>query len=253
MKKIILHIPHSSTNIPIKDGYVVSDVELRSEMIKLTDWHTDDLFQHKEAMQIITPFSRLFCDVERFPEDKDEVMAKVGMGMIYTNLDNGKVLRSINAELRNKIYKQFYQEHHSKFLQRVEEFLGRNDRCLIIDCHSFSSIPFERDLNKTLPRPDICIGTDDFHTPKTLVDATVKYFENNKLSCKVNMPYAGTIVPLKYYLKDKCVQSIMIEVNRNLYLEKNSNEKNKNYKEIKEILNGYIDEAVRIYKEGCKK
>lgn len=253
MKKIILHIPHSSIIIPTKAGYVASDVELKNETLKLTDWYTDDLFRHKEAVQIIAPFSRLFCDVERFPEDKDEVMARVGMGMVYTTLDNGGALRHVTADLRKKIFKQFYQEHYYKFLQKVGEALKQNGSCLIIDCHSFSNIPFNRDLNKKLPRPDICIGTDGFHTSKNLLRITRQYFKNNKLSCKVNVPYAGTMVPTKYYLKDKRVQSIMIEVNRDLYLEKNSKIKNKNYKKIKEIIKSYIGETVRNLNEGCKK
>jgi len=41
--KIILHVPHSSTNIPLMDGYTVDSSSLASEILKLTDWYTDDL------------------------------------------------------------------------------------------------------------------------------------------------------------------------------------------------------------------
>ena len=34
---------------------------------------------------------------------------------------------------------------------------------------------------------------------------------------KLDSPFAGTIVPMKYYEKDKRVYSVMIEVNRKLY------------------------------------
>ncbi|MDO8676466.1 MAG: N-formylglutamate amidohydrolase [Candidatus Azambacteria bacterium] len=244
MKKAILHIPHSSTAIPTKKGYLSSTTELKTEIIKLTDWYTADLYQHNEAVQIIAPFSRLFCDVERFPEDRDEAMAKFGMGMVYTTFDNGKILRKIDKNLKDKIFKQYYQKHHDKFLQKVEKMLKNNGQCLIIDCHSFSNIPFERDLDKTLPRPNIDIGIDSFHTPKKLLAVANEYFKNNGFSCKTNSPYAGAIVPLKYYKKDKRIQSIMIEVNRDLYLETNTNIKNKNYKKIKKILNGFIEEMI---------
>ena len=36
-------------------------------------------------------------------------------------------------------------------------------------------------------------------------------------SVSINSPFSGTIVPLKHYLKDRRVSSIMIEVNRSLY------------------------------------
>jgi hypothetical protein len=36
-RKIILHVPHSSTTIPLTDGYVINDDALAKEMLKLTD------------------------------------------------------------------------------------------------------------------------------------------------------------------------------------------------------------------------
>lgn len=219
---------------------------LKHEMIKLTDWHVDDLFQHNEACQIIAPFSRIFCDVERFPEDKDEIMSQYGMGMLYTTFDDGKPMRKITKDLRNRIFKEFYQKHHDIFSQKVAELLKNNGECLIIDCHSFPNTPFERDIDKTLQRPDINIGTDDFHTPKALLDATISYFKDDGFSCKINTPYAGTIVPLEYYMKNKSVRSIMIEVNRDLYLETGSNIKNKKYDKMKLALNNYIGAMMKV-------
>ena len=69
MKNLILHIPHSSTNIPLKKGYCVSDGLLNQEILKLTDWYTDDLFENEIDSSIKAPFSRIFCDTERFSDD----------------------------------------------------------------------------------------------------------------------------------------------------------------------------------------
>ena len=55
MKQLILHIPHSSSNIPLKDGYVMSDEVLNGEILKLTDWYTDDLFQSPNDIRSETP------------------------------------------------------------------------------------------------------------------------------------------------------------------------------------------------------
>jgi N-formylglutamate amidohydrolase len=38
-------------------------------------------------------------------------------------------------------------------------------------------------------------------------------------SLGINQPYAGAIVPLAFYRKDRRVVSIMIEVNRSLYMD----------------------------------
>ena len=56
MKKLILHIPHSSTEIPLFDGYLSSQEKINQEIIKLTDWYTDDIFDSDQDDRIIAPF-----------------------------------------------------------------------------------------------------------------------------------------------------------------------------------------------------
>lgn len=80
MALVILHIPHASTHIPSRAAYLLSDEALDTEILRLTDWHTDDLFNDGQDLQIVAKFSRLYCDVERFAYDDMEVMAPFGMG-----------------------------------------------------------------------------------------------------------------------------------------------------------------------------
>jgi N-formylglutamate amidohydrolase len=70
--KIIRHIPHSSTNIPLTEGFVVDEKYLANEMLKLTDWCTDDLFYSVDDEMVKAEFSRIFCDPERFTDDAQE-------------------------------------------------------------------------------------------------------------------------------------------------------------------------------------
>ncbi len=111
---------------------------------------------------------------------------------------------------------------------------------MIHDCHSFPSIPLLRDLNQNPERPDFNIGTDNFHTPQRLIDSSVEFFQGKGYSLGVNWPYCGTIVPMGYYQKDKRVQSIMLEINRRLYLNEPTNEKASRYGRIKDIVVEYI-------------
>jgi N-formylglutamate amidohydrolase len=74
-------------------------------------------------------------------------------------------------------------------------------------------LPYENDLN----RPDICIGTDSYHTSTELKDCLLKVFEAFGYRVAIDSPFSCTIVPLKHYHKDKRVASVMIEVNRSLY------------------------------------
>ena len=69
---LILHIPHASTTLPFKDGYLVGEELLQKEINKLTDWYTDDLFESSEDITVKVDFSRIFCDVERFVDDEQD-------------------------------------------------------------------------------------------------------------------------------------------------------------------------------------
>ena len=109
MRKLILHIPHSSTTIPFFDGYVNDKQKIKKEIDKLTDWYTDDLFGTQTDDKVITPFSRIFCDVERFEDDSQEEMAKFGMGAIYEKFDNGDTLRTVTPELRKTILQDYIE------------------------------------------------------------------------------------------------------------------------------------------------
>ncbi len=240
MKQIVLHIPHSSTNIPLKEGYVVSDEVLNIEILKLTDWYTDDLFLSSEEIVIRADFSRIFCDPERFTDDSQEIMAKYGMGVLYEKSDSGDIIRNISSELREKILTEYYWKHHKCLSQAVEGQLKLFGKALIIDCHSYPSQPLKRDLNKESERPDFNIGTDSYHTPQVLVDISREFFSKKGYSLGIDWPYKGSIVPLEYYQQNNKVQTIMLEVNRKLYLNEPTNEKSESYLEIKSVTNEFI-------------
>ena len=244
MKQLILNVPHSAINIPLKNGYIISDDLIDSEILQLTDWHTEDLFHSDNDIMVIADFSRIICDTERFADDSQEVMAQFGMGVLYEKTDTGKVMRIISPELRERILNEYYWKHHESLSQAVKNQLSLFSQAIIIDCHSFPDITLQRSLYKEPYRPDFNIGTDPFHTPKKLIDLSIEFFEEKGYSLGIDFPFSGSIVPLEYYQKQKGVQSIMLEINRKLYLKEGSSEKSDGYDEIKKVTNDFI-EAVR--------
>jgi len=239
--QLILHIPHASTNVPDYSGYLVSPKIVDQEAKMLCDLYTDDLFEAPNELTLKANFSRVFCDVERFADDAKEPMSKFGMGSLYTKLDNGKDLRKITPEYRAKVFANYYYEHHNQLDALVKSQLDRWDKALIIDCHSFPNIPFNRSLDTSGTRPDFCIGTDDFHTSKSLEQVATQFFKAYpQYTLGINSPYIGSMVPNAFYGKDKRVQSIMLEVNRDLYMDAKTYTKTSNYPEIKNVVSAFL-------------
>jgi len=241
MQKLILHIPHSSTSIPSKRGFVIDDTTLNAELLKLTDWYTDDLFHSIKDDAVIADFSRLFCDPERFADDSKEIMSKYGMGVLYEKLDNGEQMRVVTEQLKKIVLQDYYWKHHGRLNELTRKHLKQFGKATIIDCHSFSNIPFQRDLDQSPNRPDFNIGTDRYHTPRQLITLSTEYFGAAGFSLGVDWPYSGSMVPVEYHRKDKRVQSIMLEVNRKLYLKGRFPEKSDRYGKIKNVTKGFIE------------
>ena len=107
----------------------------------------------------------------------------------------------------------------------VNDVAERSGVCLIVDCHSFPSVALPYELDQTSLRADICIGTDPFHTPQTVRDAIIAAAEADGYSVAVDTPFSGALVPLSSYRKDHRILSVMIEVNRRLYMEEKSGKK----------------------------
>ncbi|WFU44126.1 N-formylglutamate amidohydrolase [Bradyrhizobium sp. CB82] len=175
---LILHIPHSSRLIPPEERVQLApdDRTLALELLRMTDAFTDDLFAPTEfeAARVVFPVSRLVCDVERFPEDADEPMALRGMGAIYVRTTDGRPLREhLTPAERARLIETWYRPHHQRLTQSVEQAIADGKTCVIVDCHSFSSRPLPHEPDQDPVRPDICIGTDDWHTPVQLRDALV--------------------------------------------------------------------------------
>lgn len=212
----ILHIPHSSTKIPFYDGFNMDYIENETKL--LVDHHTDKIFNIPNVESLIFKYNRIFCDVERL-DDKDEPLFESGRGFYYTKTDDGKDLRILDEKVKLKIKKDFYDKHHNELINMVERRLNDFGSALIIDCHSFNDTPLNSDLDKSESRPDICLGVDKFHTPNWLVDKLKSSFESHNFSVKINSPYSGTIIPLKYFNKNKNVMGVMIEINKGLYMD----------------------------------
>lgn len=210
---VIIHIPHSSTYIPIIDNYV-SEIDTMLENIKLVDKHTS-IFNVDNITKLVTPFSRIFCDVERF-EDENEPMFKIGQGFYYTHTSNGDLLRTENEILKKLIYKNYYLKHHEQLTALVENKLNRFNKAIIFDCHTFSGKAINVEN-----LPEICIGTDVYHTSPELELRVKAIFCNYEVA--INNPYSGTIVPKKYYKTNPNVSSIMIEVNQDMCNAENIN------------------------------
>ena len=247
---MIFHIPHSSKYIPAEEraAIILSDDELARELIVMTDFCADELFlpcMKTGDEAIVFPVSRLVLDPERFIDDEKEPMSDVGMGVVYTRTSQKTPLRtSLEQSEKERFISTYYEPHHQRLNEAARKELKREGRALIIDCHSFPSMPLPYEEDPDPDSPDICIGSDPYHTPPEMVQSITDMAEKLHLSVKENSPFAGSMVPSKFYEKDKRVQSIMIEINRKLYMDEATGQKTSDFSTVQRKM-GMLIYALR--------
>ncbi len=238
---IIFHIPHSSCRIPeeYRAQFVLPDDRLEIEARIMADLFVDMLVENIDEEKIVFPISRIVCDVERFRDDKEEEMARVGMGVVYTRCHDLSPLRKADADAE-KIKSALYDPHHKLLEGKVNHFLKLLGRCFIIDLHSYPDKPLPYELHKEDARPDICLGFDEAHMDLEIVGNIRSLCEKRGFSVRENEPFKGSIVPLRMYRKDKHVKSLMIEINKKTYLQEFEIDKIK-FDKLKRLTENIID------------
>ena len=232
----LIHLPHCGTDIPtqyLNDYYLSSD-ELNRNIFQYADLYTDELFGSlfNKFGGVQNQYSRLFFDPERFGDDSFEIMQKnFKLGWFYENaiLDK-KPLRTLKN--KNKI-REYFDNHHKLLNQLTKEKLDKYGKCTVIDCHSFSNERYW--FHDEIRLPDICIGFEKKHADQELVEKIKYLFKDYAIG--INEPYAGSLVPTNYWGKDNRVKSVMIEINKKLYLEEDNFTKSRDFDNIIDRIN----------------
>lgn len=238
---VVAHIPHAGTWIPahVRADILLDDAALAHEMLVLTDHHTDVLFGWLVALgatALVNQWSRLVLDPERFEDGALEPMEHVGQGVVYTRTSDGRPLRAADPRERARLIEQLYRPWHRMLARLVDDALVGSDACLVLDCHSFGTVPLPSEADRSPDRPDVCVGTDPFHTPPALADALEAGLRGQGFRVRRDSPFGGAIVPADRYRTDRRVRSVMLEVRRGLYCDERTGA----------LMPGWDDVAARL-------
>lgn len=236
-KHLLIHIPHSSLVIPrICKKRLIKNIH--DENIFMSDYLIDKI-ANTNYQSLKFNYSRMFCDIERF-NSKTEEMNKYGMGVVYCKDSNNEKFIDYDDKYKNKIINKYYNKYHNKLDNLVSSIIKKYNKCLIVDLHSFSDEFVKKVLNKE-NTPDICIGIEEKYTSKQLIKLTIKHFKKYNYSIKINYPYSGSIIPNKYINQyDNRINTIMLEINKRIYLTDNNKVNKEKFIKLKKCINEYF-------------
>lgn len=226
---VVLHVPHAGLAIPpdVRAGVVLDDDALAAELAAMTDRHTDVLALRAaeaahaagvDSIVVVNRLSRLVVDPERLPDD-EEPMAAIGMGAVYLATADLGVLRQPDPDRDADMRVRFFDPYAAAVAEIVDEVLAARGDVTVIDVHSYPREPLRYEADPHAARPGVCLGTDSVHTPDTLVDAARDAFEGVTGGVELDTPFAGTYVPLAHFGVTPTVQSLMVEIRRDTYMD----------------------------------
>jgi N-formylglutamate amidohydrolase len=218
---VILHVPHASRALTpeARASLLIDDAQLAEELDNLTDAHTDRIAARAADAAALRPWlfvnrwSRLVVDPERFPDDREEMLA-VGMGAVYTHGFAGRKLRDADSVRDQEALQTHFTPYTNALEALVADRLATTGRAIIVDVHSYPAQPLPYELHGEGPRPPVCLGTEPFHSPPWLIAAAEAAFPHHAR----NTPFAGSYVPLTHHNRDQRVSSLMIEIRRDTYM-----------------------------------
>ena len=235
---LLLHIPHSSFSFPSDSNYSFNDLDNEEKL--LIDYYTDELFVPQKETEhidsIVFPYCRLYCDVERLINDPLE---KDGLGISYLReVPTGRYSFTFRSFSSKEEAFYCYIDFHASASKTL---FSLGNKTLLIDCHSFSNIP--NLLNSNPPDIDICIGYNDDETRpnKVVIGNIVHYFESLGYKVGINEPFSNSKtfdVPVKYH-------SVMIEVNKRLYMNEDTLVKTTGFEKIKNDIESLYSQLLQ--------
>jgi N-formylglutamate amidohydrolase len=213
------------------------DVIVRSmvENAQVTDWHTERMITEADQ-SLVFPFSRVFCDVERFTDDPLE---RVGQGIHYTHTVDQRWLRDADPRAV-EIARRLHRDWHAQLAQVVYGVLSYSP-VVLIDMHSYSD--FQADQTFSAARPDICLGVNTVMRRLPPFMRVKEMFERHGYTVAINAPYEGAIIPTGMQNAPD-LSCIMFEVHKRVYLDDYGNTEPRGFGRLQLALN----EAVHLLK-----
>jgi len=263
---LVLDSPHSGTAYP-DDFRPAVDLQLLRQC--------EDSFVHElyaggpavGATLVAARFPRCYIDPNRSILDIDTSLlegdwpgpairsrkTELGIGLIWRILDSGENIYSRKLsvdEVKQRIvkYHQPYQKAVKDALDHAHAHFGA---VWHINCHSMPAVSGRiSEEGPGKPRADFVLGDRD----GTTCDAEFTAFVAERLramgySVKINDPYKGVELVRAFSDPKAHRHSLQIEVNRKLYMDEKTRERNASFAELKANLDKFVGEVAKYAAE----
>jgi N-formylglutamate amidohydrolase len=170
-------------------------------------------------------------------------VSKSGLGLLKAKSRYGEPLQERKlavAEVMDRL-DRYYRPYHAELKRNLDRLRGTYGFVYQLSCHCMSAIgaPTHRDTGR--PRPDFCIsgvrGTTASVEFLAFVEATIA---GQGYVVKIDEPYVGGELNTRYGAPADGVESVMIEINKKLFMDVTNFKRKPEFGAIKATLDTLV-------------
>lgn len=254
---VVYDSPHSGTIYPDDFRHVAPLMALR----RAEDTYVDELYgaaPDQGCVLLAALFPRSYVDPNRNPLDQDKDLldgpwpvplspssrSRSGRGLIWSGYPPGLPLydRKLPVEEVRQRIERYHAPYHEAVERELDGAYGAFGGVWHVNCHSMPAISTKMSPEGPgVARPDITLGDREGTTCAPAFTAFVRdHFAGRGFTVTVNDPYKGAYLVSAYSKPDEGRHSLMIELNRRLYMDEETLEKNAGFTRLQEELTGLI-------------
>jgi N-formylglutamate amidohydrolase len=263
MAPLVLDSPHSGHDFPADFGAVVTEAELRES----EDCYVDELYAaaHELGVPLLAAtFPRTYLDPNRNAGDVDLDLidgpwlweyrpsgkARIGKSLLWRTLEDGRPIYGgkLAPEAVRRRIDRVHAPYHRSLQEMLEAAFRKDGRVYHINCHSMRSVAGKQSEDGPgSVRPDFVIGDRDGTTCEPRFTELVREtLAGMGYRVTVNDPYKGVELIRAYSDPKAGRHSLQIEINKRLYMDERTLQKNAGFstiqKNLGELLRVLIDE-----------
>jgi N-formylglutamate amidohydrolase len=264
---LVLDSPHSGTEFPADFGSVLGEFDLREG----EDCFVDQLWMPatERGVPLVAALApRTYIDFNRHAGDIDLELieggrwpdahvpsgkARIGKALVWRTLDDGRAIydrKLAVAEVRARI-ERYHRPYHDAVRERIAGTHARFGRSWHINCHSMNAVGgTQGEGGPGRARADFVLGDRDGTTCDAEFTGLVReVLAGFGYDVKVNDPYKGVELVRAYSDPARGRMSLQLEVNKRLYMDEATREKNAGFEQVQRHLAALVD-AVLDYTTG---
>ncbi|MCC7047771.1 MAG: N-formylglutamate amidohydrolase [Alphaproteobacteria bacterium] len=181
--------------------------------------------------------------LEPWPGPIESTMSKSGLGLLKSKSRYGEPLQERKltvAEVTERLEK-YYRPYHAELARLVDRLHRKHGIVYQLSCHCMSAIGAPTHKDPGQERPDFCIsGVRGTTASSAFLELVQSSLASYGYDVKIDIPYIGGELNTRYGAPGKGIESIMIEINKRLFMDVATFKKTAGFAQVKAAMTALV-------------